>query len=180
MPPRRPTDLHLELRRRQPREPRRERLLRAVHAAELSEDDDVNPCTAADRIIVGDARDMQAVESNSVALVVTSPPYFAGKEYEEALGEGHVPATYLEYLEMLRDVFAECGACSSPVDASRSTSPTSGASRTARSPATSSTILQDDLGLLLRGEIVWQKAKGASGRARRLVPSPRRTRCCAT
>jgi site-specific DNA-methyltransferase (adenine-specific) len=41
-------------------------------------------------------------------LVVTSPPYFAGKEYEEALGEDGVPATYLEYLQLLRDVFREC------------------------------------------------------------------------
>jgi site-specific DNA-methyltransferase (adenine-specific) len=39
---------------------------------------------------------------------VTSPPYFAGKEYETALGEGHVPATYGQYLTMLEDVFAEC------------------------------------------------------------------------
>ena len=46
--------------------------------------------------------------ANSVALVVTSPPYFAGKEYEPALGVGDVPGTYLEYLAMLRDVFAEC------------------------------------------------------------------------
>ena len=51
---------------------------------------------------------MDAVESNSVALVVTSPPYFAGKQYEEILGVGGVPATYFEYLELLRDVFAEC------------------------------------------------------------------------
>ncbi len=51
---------------------------------------------------------MDEVEDASVALVVTSPPYFAGKEYEEALGEGHVPASYLDYLEMLTEVFAEC------------------------------------------------------------------------
>ncbi|MFM7068024.1 MAG: DNA methyltransferase, partial [Actinomycetes bacterium] len=61
-----------------------------------------------DRIVHGDARNMDAVADRSVALVVTSPPYFAGKEYEEALGEGHVPASYLEYLDMLTDVFAEC------------------------------------------------------------------------
>ena len=39
---------------------------------------------------------------------MTSPPYFAGKEYEETLGEGRVPVTYLEYLDLLRGVFAEC------------------------------------------------------------------------
>src|SRR5205085_3067948 len=77
-------------------------------APEVSDDETVNPCTAANQLFVGDARDMADVPDNSVALVVTSPPYFAGKEYESALGEGHVPANYLEYLTMLRDVFAEC------------------------------------------------------------------------
>ena len=36
------------------------------------------------------------------------PPDFAGKEYETELGERGIPATYLEYLGMLRDVFADC------------------------------------------------------------------------
>ena len=44
-------------------------------APELSDDDTVNPCRVADSIICGDARDMQAVDDCSVALVVTSPPY---------------------------------------------------------------------------------------------------------
>ncbi|MCP3991261.1 MAG: site-specific DNA-methyltransferase, partial [Actinomycetia bacterium] len=50
---------------------------------------------------------MDLVEDGSVALVVTSPPYFAGKEYEEELGRDGVPSSYLEYLELLTDVFAE-------------------------------------------------------------------------
>ncbi|MGH9301893.1 MAG: hypothetical protein ACRD0E_08415 [Acidimicrobiales bacterium] len=37
-----------------------------------------------DKLIVGDARHMDEVSDSSVALVVTSPPYFAGKEYEES------------------------------------------------------------------------------------------------
>ena len=61
-----------------------------------------------DQIYVGDARSMDRVRPSSVALVVTSPPYFAGKAYEAELGEGHIPATYVEYLTMLEDVFAEC------------------------------------------------------------------------
>jgi hypothetical protein len=51
---------------------------------------------------------MPELPTSSVALVVTSPPYFAGKAYEEALGEGHIPADYVSYLEMLTEVFAEC------------------------------------------------------------------------
>ena len=74
-------------------------------APELSDDETVNPCRAADSLFCEDARDMQAVDDCSVALVVTSPPYFAGKEYEADLGEGGVPATYLEYLQMLTEVF---------------------------------------------------------------------------
>ena len=42
---------------------------------------------------------------------MTSPPYFAGKEYEQALGVGDIPATYFEYLQMLEEVFAESRAC---------------------------------------------------------------------
>src|SRR3954466_8684171 len=57
---------------------------------------------------LGDSRDMSAIIDNSVALVVTSPPYYAGKQYEEELEREGVPASYLEYLEMLRQVFAEC------------------------------------------------------------------------
>ena len=51
---------------------------------------------------------MDDVTPNSVALVVTSPPYFAGKDYELVPGEGTVPGDYLAYLAMLTDVFREC------------------------------------------------------------------------
>ena len=74
----------------------------------LDKDEAVSPHSVLDRIFVGDARSMPAIASASVALVVTSPPYFAGKEYEAALGEGVVPSTYFEYLQMLTEVFACC------------------------------------------------------------------------
>ena len=77
---------------------------------EVSSDATVEPPRARDAIYVHDARDMGAVASNSIALVVTSPPYFAGKEYEESLGENGVPGSYFEYLTLLRDVFEECRA----------------------------------------------------------------------
>ena len=77
-------------------------------APTLSGDDRVEPPGVVDQIYVGDARSMDRVRPSSVALVVTSPPYFAGKAYEAELGEGHIPATYVEYLTMLEDVFAEC------------------------------------------------------------------------
>src|SRR3954463_10013107 len=77
-------------------------------APTIPDDDHLASCQEIDRIIVGDARAMSDVPDACVALVVTSPPYFAGKAYEEEMGKGHIPADYVAYLEMLRDVFAEC------------------------------------------------------------------------
>src|SRR4051794_28191017 len=78
-------------------------------APELSDDDDVLlPLPVAEPFVHGDARRMDAIADGSVALVVTSPPYFAGKQYEEELERDGVPSSYLEYLAMLTDVFAEC------------------------------------------------------------------------
>ncbi|HJR24945.1 MAG TPA: site-specific DNA-methyltransferase, partial [Acidimicrobiales bacterium] len=129
----------------------------------LSKDGVVEPPGVVDQIYVGDARSMDRVRPASVALVVTSPPYFAGKAYEEELGEGHIPATYVEYLTMLEDVFAEC------VDKLESGGRIAvNVANLGRKPYRSLSadvigILQDRLGLLLRGEVVWRKAKGAGG-----------------
>jgi site-specific DNA-methyltransferase (adenine-specific) len=132
-------------------------------APELSKDETVNPCTAADRLFVGDAREMHDVPDNSVALVVTSPPYFAGKEYEAALGVGHIPATYLEYLVMLRDVFAECRRVLEPGGRIAVNVANLGRKPYRSLAGDVTTILQDELAMLLRGELVWVKAKGAAG-----------------
>lgn len=129
----------------------------------VSDDEVVNPCTAADQLFVGDSRDMAKVDDNSVALVVTSPPYFAGKQYEEALGEGHVPGSYLEYLQTLRDVFAECRRVLEPGGRIAVNVANLGRKPYRSLAADVTTILQDDLAMLLRGEIVWVKAEGAAG-----------------
>jgi site-specific DNA-methyltransferase (adenine-specific) len=132
-------------------------------APELSDDETVNPCPLADQLVVGDSRDMGAVPDNSVALVVTSPPYFAGKEYETALGQGAVPADYIAYLEMLRDVFAECRRVLEPGGRICVNVANLGRKPFRSLAADVTRILQDDLHLLLRGEVVWIKGKGASG-----------------
>ena len=69
------------------------------------------PRAIAEPFIRGDARHMDAIEDGSVALVVTSPPYFAGKQYEEELERDGVPSSYLEYLDLLTEVFEirRCG-----------------------------------------------------------------------
>jgi site-specific DNA-methyltransferase (adenine-specific) len=124
----------------------------------LSDDETVNPCRAADTLICGDARDMSDVDDNSVALVVTSPPYFAGKDYEVALGEGSIPATYLEYLGMLRDVFAECLRVLEPGGRMCVNVANLGRKPYRSLAGDVTTILQDELAMLLRGEVIWVKA----------------------
>jgi DNA modification methylase len=130
---------------------------------DLSSESDVAGHYALDKLIVGDARQMDEVPDSSVALVVTSPPYFAGKEYEEALGEGDVPATYLEYLDLLRDVFSECVQKLEPGGRIAVNVANLGRRPYRSLSADVIGILQDDLRLLLRGEIIWVKQRGSSG-----------------
>lgn len=131
---------------------------------EVTTDDTVSePVDLADPLVCGDSRTMGQLPDNSVALVVTSPPYFAGKEYEEALGEGVIPATYAEYLALLRDVFAECVRVLEPGGRIAVNVANLGRKPYRSLAADIVRILDDDLGLLLRGEVVWAKAEGASG-----------------
>ena len=112
---------------------------------------------------LGDARHMDGLPDASVALVVTSPPYFAGKTYEAELGVDGVPASYVDYLAMLRDVFAECVRVLEPGGRIAVNVANLGRKPFRNLAADVTTILQDDLGMLLRGEVIWQKAKGAGG-----------------
>ncbi|MCC6226992.1 MAG: site-specific DNA-methyltransferase [Microthrixaceae bacterium] len=129
---------------------------------EISTDDTVERPTEFDVIYTADARAMTSVPSNSVALVVTSPPYFAGKQYEEELGVGGVPADYFEYLGLLRDVFSECKRVLEPGGRIAVNVANLGR-RPYRSLAGDITGILQDLGLLLRGEVIWWKGRAAGG-----------------
>jgi site-specific DNA-methyltransferase (adenine-specific) len=133
-------------------------------APELSADEVVHPgAPMEETCLCGDARQMAEVADNSVALVVTSPPYFAGKQYEEELDREGVPGSYLEYLQLLREVFAECKRVLEPGGRIAVNVANLGRKPYRSLAADVMTILQDDLRLLPRGEIVWQKGEGASG-----------------
>lgn len=133
------------------------------HAPDLSDDTTILPPEPVDEpFVCGDARQMHKVADGSVALVVTSPPYFAGKQYEEELERDGIPATYLEYLEMLRQVFAECVRVLEP--GGRIAVNVANLGRKPYRSLSADVIgILEELGLLLRGEIIWQKAEGASG-----------------
>jgi len=116
-----------------------------------------------DVLVAGDARAMDVVEDATVALVVTSPPYFAGKEYEAALGTGHIPETYRAYLDMLSDVFAQCVAKLEPGGRIAVNVANLGRRPYRSLSADVIDILQNRLRLLLRGEVIWWKGRGAGG-----------------
>ncbi len=131
---------------------------------QLSDDDHVPaPQPVAEPFVHGDARRMDGVADGSVALVVTSPPYFAGKQYEEELEREGIPASYLEYLEMLTEVFTECVRALEPGGRIAVNVANLGRKPYRSLSADVIRILEHDLGLLLRGELIWQKGEGASG-----------------
>jgi DNA modification methylase len=133
-------------------------------APEITKDDRVlPPRPIAEPFVHADARSMAAVEDGSVALVVTSPPYFAGKQYEEELEREGVPASYLEYLQLLTDVFSECVRKLEPGGRIAVNVANLGRRPYRSLSADVIRILEHDLGLLLRGELIWQKGEGASG-----------------
>jgi DNA modification methylase len=131
---------------------------------DLSDEEFVpQPRPVAEPFIRGDARSMDKVADGSVALVVTSPPYFAGKQYEEELKREGVPGSYLEYLDLLGQVFAQCKEKLEPGGRIAVNVANLGRKPYRSLAADIVKILQDDLGLLLRGELIWQKGEGASG-----------------
>ena len=131
---------------------------------EISDDSEIVAPAFRDRLWVGDARDMaDKVADSSVALVITSPPYYVGKEYEQAAGCGHIPDSYIAYLEMLHDVFAECTRKLEPGGRIAVNVANLGRRPYRSLSADIISIFQDRLGLLLRGEVIWRKAQGAAG-----------------
>jgi modification methylase len=57
---------------------------------------------------VGDARDLSSIPSSSVQLVITSPPYWTLKRYNDLDGQlGHIE-DYDEFLTLLDKVWREC------------------------------------------------------------------------
>ncbi len=136
---------------------------RRFERPELSSDSVVPlPRTVPNPFVCGDARSMQALHDGEVALVVTSPPYFAGKQYEEELEREGVPSSYAEYLQLLEDVFEDCKRVLEP-GGRLAVNVANLGRKPYRSLASDVIDILQRLGLLLRGEVIWQKGEGASG-----------------
>ncbi len=108
-----------------------------------------------DALFCSSSESMSEIPNDCVALMVTSPPYNVGKDYDDDL-------TLTEYLDLLRRVLAETVRVLEP--GGRVAVNVANLGRKPYLPLNHHVagILQD-LGLLLRGEIVWQKARGAGG-----------------
>jgi DNA modification methylase len=106
------------------------------------------------KIFCKSSEDMSELPSNSVHLVVTSPPYNVGKEYDEDLDLN-------EYREFLKRVFREVKRVLVP--GGRLCINIANLGRKPYLPL-HIYIIQDmlELGFLMRGEIIWNKAGGGS------------------
>jgi len=117
--------------------------------------EDPLPGEVLDRVLHSSACRMDALPDNSVHLMVTSPPYNVGKEYDEDL-------TLAEYLAFLGDVWAEVHRVLVP--GGRACVNVANLGRRPYLPVHAPIAQQMiDLGFLMRGEIIWQK--GASSGA---------------
>lgn len=113
------------------------------------------PDDVVNRIYAADSRDMSSLPDNCVHLMVTSPPYNVGKEYDEDL-------SLSDFRELLRAVFAETYRVLAP--GGRACINIANVGRRPYIPL-HSYIIQDmlDIGYLMRGEIIWDKGASAGG-----------------
>lgn len=106
------------------------------------------------KILLASAEKMDAIPDNSVHLMVTSPPYNATKEYDEDL-------TLDEYLGFLKNVLEETYRVLVP--GGRACINVANLGRKPYLPLTAFiTQIMLDIGYLMRGEIIWDKAASAS------------------
>jgi DNA modification methylase len=109
-----------------------------------------------DRVILGDAREvLRRLPENSVHLMVTSPPYNVGKEYDEDLTLG-------EYLDFIEEVMREVHRVL--VWGGRACFNVANLGRKPYIPLHAYLIERfEEIGFLFRGEIIWDKGDAVSG-----------------
>lgn len=112
------------------------------------------PIQFLDAILCKSSKNMAELPDNSVHLMVTSPPYNVGKEYDEDL-------TLQEYLEFLKGVWREVHRVLVP--GGRACINVANLGRKPYIPL-HVYIVESllEIGFLMRGEIIWNKASSAS------------------
>jgi site-specific DNA-methyltransferase (adenine-specific) len=112
------------------------------------------PPEVLNKILLKSSEDMGELPEGSVHLMVTSPPYNVGKEYDEDL-------TLEEYLAFLKRVWAEVHRVLVP--GGRACINVANLGRKPYLPL-HAFIIRDmlDLGFLMRGEVIWDKGASAA------------------
>lgn len=109
-----------------------------------------------DKIVLGDAREvLKKLPDNCLHLMVTSPPYNVGKEYDEDLTLGE----YLDFItEVMREVYRAL------VWGGRVCFNVANLGRKPYIPLHAYLIQRfEEIGYLFRGEIIWDKGDAVSG-----------------
>ncbi len=103
-------------------------------------------------IIHGTSENMKEIPDNSLHLMVTSPPYNVSKEYDQDL-------SLQEYLKMLFNVFSETYRVL--VNGGRACINVANLGRRPYIPLSDYiSKMMEDIGFLMRGEIIWNKGAG--------------------
>ncbi|MEO1261288.1 MAG: site-specific DNA-methyltransferase [Bacteroidota bacterium] len=132
------------------------RMYTELSAKEVGQDFVINelPAELENKILRSSAEKMDELPDNCLHLMVTSPPYNASKEYDEDL-------SLEEYLSLLKNVFAETYRVLVP--GGRACINIANLGRKPYLPLTAFiTQIMIDIGFLMRGEIIWDKASSAT------------------
>lgn len=128
---------------------------RALRTVETTADRPPSQVVVPSALHAHSAESMDELPDDCVALMVTSPPYHVGKEYDSDL-------SFDEYLDLLRAVFAETYRVLEPGGRAVVNVANLGR-RPYVSLADHVTAIMEDLKFLPRGEVIWLKGRGASG-----------------
>jgi len=105
------------------------------------------------KIILGSSEKMEEIPSNSLHLMITSPPYNVSKDYDDDL-------SLKEYLEMLKNVFSETYRVL--VNGGRACVNVANIGRKPYIPLSDYiSRMMITIGFNMRGEIIWNKGSGA-------------------
>ena len=109
--------------------------------------------SAVNRVYCHSSENMTELPDNSVHLMVTSPPYNVGKDYDEDL-------SLQQYSSLLKDVFIDCHRVL--VDGGRACINVANVGRKPYIPLNALVSdLMTEIGFFMRGEIIWNKGASA-------------------
>lgn len=115
----------------------------------------INKAECRNEIFCKSSEKMEDLPDNSVSLMITSPPYNVGKDYDKDL-------TLNEYLDFLKIVFTETYRVLEP--GGRACINIANSGRKPYIPLSHHiSDIMSEIGYLMRGEVIWAKADGANG-----------------